>query len=259
MEKLKRKQSMTNEAWITAVENIEQLVSKDESDALFRSTVEQIMESVGTKRAAFAWSGGKDSIVLAAACEAAGIDACMAAVCDLEYPAFLSWMKKNAPKKCELINTHQDIEWLAQHQDMIFPSDSATAAKWFSIVQHRAQRQYFKDRGIEIMLLGRRRADGNYVGRGGNVYTDGNGVTRYSPLSEWTHEQVLALIHYRRLPMPPIYQWKNGYLCGTHPWPARQHTSGNGWKEVYEIDRSIVEAAADLIDGAKAFLGGDRQ
>ena len=65
-------------------------------------------------------------------------------------------------------------------------------------------------------------------------------------------------IHYHQLPLPPIYGWKNGYLCGTHPWPARQWTGRieNGWREVYDIDPGIVLAAAEKIDSARAFLKG---
>jgi hypothetical protein len=56
--------------------------------------------------------------------------------------------------------------------------------------------------------------------------------------------------------LPPIYDWKNGYLCGTHPWPARQWTGSisNGWREIYEIDPSIVEKASETIVSAKQFL-----
>ncbi|MFQ8761808.1 MAG: phosphoadenosine phosphosulfate reductase family protein [Intestinimonas sp.] len=162
------------------------------------------------------------------------------------YPAFATWIEANKPTGCEVINTHQDLDWLDKHPEMLFPQDSAAAGRWFSIVQHRAQRLYFKSRELDIIILGRRRADGNYVGRGTNIYTDAQGVTRYSPLAAWSHEHVLAYIHYHKLPLPPIYGWKNGYLCGTHPWPARQWTGSaeNGWREVYEIDPTIVAAAA---------------
>lgn len=141
---------------------------------------------------------------------------------------------------------------------MLFPQESATAGRWFSIVQHRAQREYFKAHELDIIILGRRRADGNFVGRGANIYTDGKGVTRFSPLAAWSHEHVLAYIHYHQLPLPPIYGWKNGYLCGTHPWPARQWTGSteNGWREVYDIDPSIVTAAAEKLESAQAFLEG---
>jgi hypothetical protein len=68
----------------------------------------------------------------------------------------------------------------------------------------------------------------------------------------------LAYIHYYNLSLPPIYNWKNGYLCGTHPWPARQWTKSieNGWREIYEIDKAIVENAAQHIDSARVFMEG---
>lgn len=169
-------------------------------------------------------------------------------------------MQENKPAGCEVINTHQGLDWLAKHPEMLFPQESATAGRWFSIVQHRAQREYFKAHQLDIIILGRRRADGNFVGRGTNIYTDGKGVTRFSPLAAWSHEHVLAYIHYNQIPLPPIYGWKNGYLCGTHPWPARQWTGSteNGWQEVYDIDPSIVTAAAEKIESARTFLEGVR-
>ena len=136
--------------------------------------------------------------------------------------------------------------------------DTSLIPEHVRIVQHRAQREYFKAHELDVIILGRRRADGNYVGRNSNIYTDGKGVTRFSPLAAWKHEHILAYIHYHQLPLPPIYGWKNGYLCGTHPWPARQWTGSieNGWREVYDIDPSIVLAAAEKIDSARAFLKG---
>lgn len=128
---------------------------------------------------------------------------CMIGICNLEYPAFMKWILENMPEKCEVINVGIDIDWLSKHQDMLFPRDSSKAGRWFSIVQHTAQRQYFKKHNKDIMILGRRKADGNYVrAMGTNIYTDSKGVTRYSPLSDWTHEDILAYIHYNKLPLP---------------------------------------------------------
>ncbi len=123
-------------------------------------------------------------------------------------------------------------------------------------MQHKAQRCYFKQNNLDVLLLGRRRADGNFVGRGDNIYMDSKGVSRYSPLADWSHEQILAYIHYHKLALPPIYDWKNGYLCGTHPWPARQWTGSeqNGWQEIYDIDKDIVITAADKLESARIFL-----
>lgn len=253
---LGRKQRIKNSEWLNAMENIESLVSKKDLESLVKKTVADIKRKTKGKKAAFAWSAGKDSLVLGQICHMVGINACVLVVCNLEYPAFLKWVEANKPPELEIINTGQDLRWLSNHPHMLFPQDSKTAAQWFHIVQHRGQARYYKDHELDVLLLGRRRADGNYVGKGENIYTNGQGVTRYSPLSEWSHEQVLAFIHYYNVALPPIYEWKNGYLCGTHPWAARQWTGSveNGWKEVCEIDRSVVKEAAEHIPSAKAFL-----
>lgn len=258
MKPLAKKQSMSNDMWLEAMQNIESLVSREELDLATRLTVDEIKKTVKGKKAAYAWSAGKDSIVLGDICEKAGITNSMIGLCDLEYPCFQKWVYENKPANCEIINTGQDIEWLAKHPDMLFPQNSTKAARWFAIVQHTAQRRYFKNQNLDILVLGRRKADGNYVGGPDSIYTDGKGITRYSPLSSWKHEYILAYIHYNNLPLPPIYEWKNGYLCGTHPWPARQWTKSieNGWQEIYEIDKSIVENAAEHIDSAKRFMEG---
>lgn len=253
---LGRKQSMKNEDWLEAVTKIEELVPRAELDELVETTIEEIRRETAGKKVAYAWSGGKDSLVLGEICRMAGVIECMAAVCDLEYPAFMAWIEEHRPENLEVINTGQNIAWLKKHPEMLFPEDSKAASRWFSVVQHRAQAKYYKAHGLDMILLGRRRADGNYCGKGSNIYTDSKGVTRYSPLSGWKHEAVLAYIHYHNVPMPPIYDWPNGYLCGTHPWPARQWTGSEaeGWAEVYQIEPEIVRVAAGRFPGAKKYL-----
>ncbi len=253
---LGKKQSISNDTWIEAIENIEALVSEKELDLAVQIAIDDIKKTTKGKKAAYAWSAGKDSIVLGHICEKAGIKECMIGVCNLEYPAFYKWVEENKPGSCEIINTGQDIEWLSKRLDMLFPQSSAKATRWYSIVQHAAQRKYFKVQNLDILVLGRRRADGNYVGGKKAIYTDGKGITRYSPLATWKHEYILAYIHYNKLSLPPIYSWKNGYLCGTHPWPARRYTGSieNGWREVYSIDKNIVINAAAHIKSAQDFL-----
>ena len=171
---LGRKQRITNEAWLEAVATVESAVSEAALGELVAATIEDIKAKTAGKKAAYAWSGGKDSIVLGKLCEAADVTDSMIGVCDLEYPAFAAWIEANKPEGCEVINTHQGLDWLARHPEMLFPQNSAAAGRWFSIVQHRAQRIYAKAHGLDLIILGRRRADGNYVGRGTNIYTDGN-------------------------------------------------------------------------------------
>ena len=258
MKALAKKQRTNNSDWLKAAEAIESSVSESHLERLIQETVNDIQEKVAGKKTAFAWSGGKDSLVLEHLCQMAGIKECVLVVSDLEYPAFIKWVQEHGPEHLEIINTHQNLEWLSKHLEMLFPQDSATAAKWFHIVQHRGQAKYYKANNLDSLILGRRRADGNYVGKGSNIYTNAQGVTRFSPIADWTHEEILAFLHYRNINLPPFYEWKNGYFCGTHPWPARQWTQSieNGWQEVFDIDRSIVEQAARYIDSAADFLKG---
>lgn len=122
MEKvLGRKQNIRNEDWINAMQHIEDLVKKEELDTLVDQTVSEILEQTEGKKAAFAWSGGKDSLVLERVCEMAGIHDCLMAVCDLEYPAFMEWVESHKPEKLEIINTGQNMDWLLKHQNKWVP------------------------------------------------------------------------------------------------------------------------------------------
>lgn len=253
---LGRKQSISNEQWLKAVANIKNIVSAAEVKKFENAAIADIRAKTKGKEAAYAWSGGKDSIVLGVICERAGIKNCMMGICNLEYPAFMAWVEKNKPAGLEIINTGQGLDWLVKHPEMLFP-DSTRASRWFSIVQHAAQTKYCKTHEIDILLVGRRKADGNYVGKGDNVYINGKGVTYFSPLADWSHEVVLAYIAYNELPLPPIYGWLNGYKCGTHPWPARQHIKDHkdGWREISSIDPTVTEEAAKAgVSSAIEFL-----
>ena len=168
---LGRKQSVrNNEDWKNALDHIEETVSKKELDSLVKKTVKDIKEKCKGKKAAYAWSAGKDSLVLGEICEKAGIDQSVLVRCNLEYPAFIAWIEQNKPSGLEVINTGQDMEWLKKHPDMLFPDKSNKAAQWFHIVQHRGQARYYKEHQLEILLLGRRKADGNYVGKDNAFY-----------------------------------------------------------------------------------------
>ena len=255
---LGRKQRLTNTDWLAAVANIKNLVNEEDIKKAEKAAIADIKAKTKGKKTAYAYSGGKDSIVLSVLCQKAGVADCMIGRSELEYPAFIAWINENKPPNLETINTGQDMAWLARNQDMLFPN-SQKAARWFSIVQHRAQTKYYKAKSLDMLIVGRRKADGNYVGKGDNIYTNGKGVTYYSPLADWSHEYILAYIAYNELPTPPIYGWSNGYKCGTHSWPARQHTqtTENGWSELFQIDPTLVEkAAAHEITSAKEFLRG---
>lgn len=256
-----RKQTSSQADWVQARIDIERLVSRRELDEKIARTAEEVAGVIKGKNVAFGWSGGKDSLALEHIMRLAGVSDCLIAVTNLEYPAFMRWVMDNKPPKLEVINTGQDLDWLVRNQYMLFPRDSKTAAKWFRLVQHTGQERYYKQHDLDLIILGRRKRDGNYIPSDENglpIYRNARGITRYSPLAEWTHEDVLALIHYYEVPEPPIYSWPRGYQVGTGAWPARQGTrdDAHAWSEVHAIDKSVVEQAAEKLEGAARFLEG---
>ena len=244
---LGRKQNVRDQgAWERAFEGVRQSYSRADLDLLAEHTISEIREVVRASGgdAAYAWSGGKDSIVLAALCEWAGVGPCVLVVTDLEYPAFSAWVAQNEPLGLEVVNTRQNLAWLAAHPHMLFPTSSATSAAWFSQVQHRGQALYFLQRELGVLLLGRRRRDGNYIGGADGVYTSA-GVTRYSPMRDWSHEDVFAALHHWGLSLPPNYGWADGYKVGTGPWAKRRRGASleATWAMVAEIDPDLATEA----------------
>ena len=63
--------------------------------------------------------------------------------------------------------------------------------------------------------MGRRLQDGNYVGING-IYTKNNDITIYSPIYDWKHEDILAILHYYKKELPSFYFRDNGFNEGTH-------------------------------------------
>ncbi len=255
---LGRKQGIADQAaWEQAAEDAVRQVSAARLDDLIASTADRIRSEAARGRLAYGWSGGKDSQVLRLVAEEAGVADCVLVMTTgLEWPAMLRWQTDHMPPGCEIVTVPLDVPWLAAHPRMLFPQ-GPDGPRWFSIVQHKGERQYYRRRGLDALLLGRRRKDGNYVGPAGrDKYTSRHGVTIWSPLADWTHEHVLALIARRRIPLPPCYSWPRGYQVGTGPWPARQWTSspGHGFAECWQIDPSVIRAAAPDLPAAAAWM-----
>lgn len=245
-----------HEHFVAAMSRIEELVQRDEYERKKAGAVARVKHFAG-KRPAFAWSGGKDSIALQVVCEAAGVYECCLGMSNLEYPAFLQWITDHMPHELAVYSNGWDLEWLARNPKMLFPKTAKIAAEWFKGTQHAAQKRFFKVFKATTLFLGRRLADGNFCGKG--FAYESQGVYRVSPIADWTHEDVLACLHYegRADDLPPFYRWPRGYRCGTHSWPARQWCDSDyhGWSEIHEIDATIVQDAANAgIDSAKVFL-----
>lgn len=246
---LKSKRSLTEQEWITAFNNSWKIVpfehiQKIEASAI--ALVQKYISMYGANNLAYAWSGGKDSILISEICRKAGITQGMFGTCDLEYPEFQKWVNENIPSGVEPVSSGRDLEWLLERQDKIFPSDTKVRAWWFQNTHRVSQKKYYREKNLSGIFLGRRRIDGNTGS--GNDYRDKSGALWITPVFEWTHEELFAYLHYYKLELPPIYNWKNGFLQGTHLWPMRgtiNPTSRTAdrirvWEEIYSIDKGLV-------------------
>lgn len=259
MARLGRKQAIPDaDAWRQAAIAARDTIPDSELDTLIDRTVDAVRaELKAGQRVAYGWSGGKDSQALRWVMEQAGAGECVLAMTEgLEWPDMLRWLSDHMPPGCEVRAVPLGLPWLARNPRMLFPQ-GADGPRWFTLVQHKVQAAYFRDQKLDLLALGRRRKDGNYVGEhGADRYTNRAGITRWSPLADWSHEHVFALIDREQLALPPCYGWPRGYQVGTGPWAARQWTQSadHGFFECWEIDPSVVRAAAEVVPQAQAWL-----
>lgn len=256
---LGRKQVSRNEDWLNAMAHIEELISPEEVRDYADRAIERIARESTSKKAAYAWSAGKDSIVLGELCKKAGVTDCFFGHCDLEFPAYLSWALAHKPDGCEVINTGIDLTWMAKHLGLLFVDDAESLNMWYGKLQRKTFTTYFEEHGADLIIVGHRVMDGNTCGKDGFIRKK-SGETRFAAIADWPHEAVLGYLHYNGLELPPTYDWPDGWVYGPTPWPiwGRPKDHEDGFRIIYDLDPSIVEQAAAKIPAARAFLEGRR-
>lgn len=252
------KQKEKNENFIYVLNNIESIITKTEIDNKIDKTIIDIKKNIGNKKIGLAWSGGKDSVVLEFILR--NVDKNYPSVIgmtrELEYPEFMKFVTDNMPLNLNVHMTKHTIKWLSENLKYLFPQDSNIASRWFKMVQHEAQDNFFKNEKLDILCTGRRKLDCNYTGVNGMYINKNTKVFRYSPIYDWTHEEIIGAIKYYNLPLAPFYKWKNGFVVGSGNWAARQWTGSiySAWNEVYNIDPNIVLKASKYIDSANNYV-----
>lgn len=254
MEALNRKS--TEEAWRESITS--PVLTKEEVENKAKETIADIKKFLKGKKTAVAYSGGKDSVVLKHLVDRATKETqTFIVLSNMEYPSFEEWLKPHIEAGLSVVRREIKSEWLAQNEHMVFPRKANDKAKWYQMIQHRGQSQYAKANDIEVMVLGRRKADGNYVGRGANYYQKkSESFIRYSPIADWSHEETMAYIHYHNIDLPPIYKFPNGFINGTHPFPARPNTKDDeqAYNELWEIDKTLIERLSNVKESAKMYM-----
>lgn len=257
-----QKQGGDNLPWLEAWEEIsahpDRLLARSLLDDAAARTLRRIGEA---ETVGWSWSAGKDSLGLAAVLEHAGLLDLpgMGRWTALEFPEFLDWSRENAPESVTVeVDEEINLQWLVGRPTLLFPERNVS--RWFEFVQKRAQRQFARARGMDLLIGGWRRADGNYLGQAGREfeYVAPQGFTKFSPIAQWSHEDLLHVLAYSGTTMPPIYDYPRGFVLGTGPWPSRQrHPLGllASWQEIYQVAPQLVlDAASAEIPSARTFL-----
>lgn len=264
-----KKQRTSDSDWIVAWEHIQANPDRERAEALVGESAEALRRFItagGYSKVAYGWSGGKDSLALELVVREAGVNLSVMGVSGLEYPEMDRWTAEHLPEGCTSVRRiNLNMAWLLQNPSMLFPKTSALASKWYAMNHQRSQREYARDNGIDLLVLGRRRADGNNVGSpeasGLCVSRPQGQPPRVLPISEWSHEDVLNAMVVYGSPIPPYFSWPRGFRVGTGPWAERRvDSNAQGWAELAQIDMSILEQASTMnLEGAREALQREDQ
>lgn len=221
-------------------------VSRGECDDIVGRLGERVLRVLSTRRAVYGWSGGKDSVVLEYVLRSAGLSlegACILTA--LEYPAVDRFCATELPRKVTRIRTHHNITWLLANRQFLFPTDPALKARSYAMVQQAHMDKFAMERGATVVVLGRRRADGNVIPS--EFYEAKGKPWRYNPLADTSHEFVWAAIRHYNLPEYPLYAISPKHLVtGTGWWPQ-----DDGWDTVRHTDPSVYANYYPLFANAK--------
>lgn len=251
---------MKNEAVWEVWNNIQMYVTREEIEEAICAAVAEIKRVLHFyPNAGYGWSGGKDSIALQVVLERVGEIKNVTGCTQVEFPVQDAWVLKNRPAKNEIIrNPDVTLSWLRDHPKRLFPKSANPF--WTRISTRRAQYIYQDRHTPDLLILGRRRIDGNiiYSHPPFDIHVERkHNMRQYSPLRSWTHEMVLATIKYfyGEENIPPYVHFPNGWVNGDGAWAGMLFpTKHEGWEYVYKIDPGIVKRAALQLPSAGKFL-----
>src|SRR6056297_2879459 len=183
---IRRKQRLSHAEFERLWQYAREIAPDGHMEQLEDTTLTEIRAQYEGYSAVYAWSGGKDSLVLEHLCAKAGLADGILVLTDLEFPEFVRWVTDYMPPGLAIVKRRIDLEWLRARPSMLFPSHSSVARRWFQVVQHAGQDQHCRSEGLDMLLLGRRRVDGNYVPKDDGIYRS-RGIIRYAPLRDWSH------------------------------------------------------------------------
>ena len=264
-QKLKAKASARSEEWAYAFQHIEDYISKAEVEDCYKQTLDFIKRTIKGRKAGFGWSGGKESIVLADLMRDAGVSTCCFVFnSNLYYRSYAEWALQHMPEGLQVFDRADDFNFAVMSRKGIDAfSENAADYNRFMDMNHRSAYPVFcKRNGLDMFIMGRRKTDNNVCGKAPDyiLRAKGRPYDSFSPMAEWSVEEVLGYIHYFRggyEALPPQYQYFRGWHLGSDsPIFLRlgDMTRTEMWAEVYKNEPALVERAAKHLQSARDFL-----
>lgn len=252
---LKSRAFNTQKEWMEVWNNYDKYCSVEHLLQLEAKTLKEMREVTKGKKCAYAYSGGKDSVVLSILCNKIGIYDGVCAISSLFFDESIAHIKATLPSDLTLVDTGQNMQWLFENQKRFLFSDNMF--QWYTIGHLKAQKEYHDQSGIDLMLKGKRKQDGNNLGKD-LIRTNSRTGAEYNPLRDWTHEEVIAYMRYHGKTLSPFYWTKYGFHFGDVEWPSMNLQKGmtvyDMWDYIYSFQPSAVIEAAKGIDTAEKYL-----
>lgn len=252
---LKSRAFNTQEQWMNVWNNYDKYVSIEEMKALESKTLKEMLEVTNGKKCGYAYSGGKDSVVLSILCNKIGIYDGICAISSLFFDKSIEHIKSTLPQGLTLVDTGQDMQWLFENQEQYLFSDDMF--QWYKIGHLQAQKEFHQEHDLDLMLKGKRRQDGNNIGTD-LIRTNSRTGNEYNPIRDWTHEEVIAYMRYHGKTLSEFYWTEYGFHFGDVEWPSMNLQKGMSvydmWDYIYSFQPSAVIKASEGIKSAKKYL-----
>lgn len=165
--------------------------------------------------ALIAFSGGKDSIVVAHLAREMGF---RQAYCDqsLVFERDKPQYQKSV-KELDLDCVFEEpltMGWLKRNSHYLW-ADLPTCAKFYGLRQQRSVEKHRVAHGYRVIILGRRYQENTIKAI---MYTKASGAVLCNPIADWTTEEIWKYIYRYELSFPEIYDYDVGLINGTGSW-----------------------------------------